>query len=86
MRLLQYLLICTDGVSLIEVQQLETVLDETRVHSKTVAEQLERLQVEKETSLQNERQTISLLVSEKSSLTAELERLEGVESGKTIGG
>ncbi|KAF8240740.1 hypothetical protein L208DRAFT_1230455 [Tricholoma matsutake] len=46
----------------------------------SLAEQLERLQVEKETSLQNERQTISLLVSEKSSLTAELERLEGVES------
>lgn len=66
------------------MQQTEALLHEQRVHSKTLAEQLQQLEVEKETLLQNERQTVSLLVSEKSSLTVELERLEGVESGKII--
>jgi hypothetical protein len=67
-----------------EVQQTEIILEESRAHSRSLAEQLQQLEVEKETLLQNERQTISLLVSEKSSLSAELERLEGIESGKTI--
>lgn len=66
------------------MQQTEALLEEQRGHSKTLAEQLHQLEVEKETLLRDERQTVSLLVSEKSSLTAELERLEGIESGKTI--
>lgn len=41
---------------------------------------VQRLQAENETLQQNQQQTISLLVSEKASLAAELERLEGVES------
>ena len=69
---------------MIEVQQTEALLQEQRVHSKTLTEQLQQLEFEKETLLRNERQTVSLLVSEKSSLTAELERLEGIESGKII--
>lgn len=36
-----------------------------------------------ELSLDNERQTVSFLVSEKSSLAAELNRLEGVESSES---
>ena len=69
---------------MIEVQQTEALFQEQRVHLKTLTEQLQQLEFEKETLLRNERQTVSLLVSEKSSLTAELERLEGIESGKII--
>jgi multidrug resistance efflux pump len=60
------------------------LLKEQRAHFQTLREQLDQLEAEKEVSLQNERQTISLLVSEKSSLTAELERLEGVEARKSL--
>lgn len=66
------------------MQRTEALLEEQRAHSQTLGEQLDQLEAEKEVSLQNERQTISFLVSEKSSLTAELERLEGVEARKSL--
>lgn len=69
---------------MVELQQTEVLLEEQRACSTTLTDQLQQLQAEKTTSLQNERQTISLLVSEKSSLAAELERLEGLESGMAI--
>jgi myosin protein heavy chain len=63
------------------LQEVEALLEEQRAQSKKSNEQLQRLEAEKQALLRNEQQTISLLVSEKSSLTAELQRLETVESG-----
>lgn len=71
---------------MLEVLQVEALLEEQRTQSEALKEELERLEIEKESQLQNEQQTISLLVSEKSSLAAELQRLEGAESSKTYQG
>lgn len=77
---------CASAKRGLEVQQVEALLEEQRNQSKDLKEELERLEVEKDAQLQNEQQTISLLVSEKSSLAAELQRLEGVESSKAYCG
>lgn len=61
-------------------QKAETLLGEERGRSKELEQRVQQVQNEKETLLQNERQTISLLVSEKASLSTELERLEGLEA------
>ena len=44
--------------------------------------ELRQLEIEKENALKNEQRTISLLVSEKSSLMAEVQRLADVDSSK----
>ncbi|KAG5645333.1 hypothetical protein DXG03_006395 [Asterophora parasitica] len=64
----------------LKARQTETLLDGQRTRSRELEEQLHHLEVEKERALQNEQQTISLLVSEKSSLLAEVERLGDIES------
>ncbi|KAF5385243.1 hypothetical protein D9615_001137 [Tricholomella constricta] len=64
----------------LKMQQTEALLEDQRARAKELGEQLQRLVMDKERALQNEQQTISLLVSEKSSLTAEVERLQDVES------
>lgn len=67
---------CTDEAA----QQSGVLLQEERQRSKLLDEQIAQLKIDSEKLLQNEQQTISLLVSEKSSLTSELERLEGLET------
>ncbi|RDB29429.1 hypothetical protein Hypma_015998 [Hypsizygus marmoreus] len=62
------------------LKQAEIHLEEQRARVQDLQTKLQQLEVEKETALRNEQQTISLLVSEKSSLTTELQRLEDVES------
>jgi predicted nucleic acid-binding Zn-ribbon protein len=55
-------------------------LDAETAQVKQLNTQLAEAQANAEEALQNERQTISLLVSEKASLTEELERLNSIES------
>jgi hypothetical protein len=55
-------------------------LDAEAAQVKQLNTQLAEAQANTEEALRNERQTISLLVSEKASLTEELERLNGIES------
>ncbi|KAK0246479.1 hypothetical protein EDD85DRAFT_59257 [Armillaria nabsnona] len=62
------------------LRETEVILGEERKRSQQLSQDMQQLQVERETFLRNEQQTISLLVSEKASLASELERLEGLES------
>ncbi|KNZ76385.1 Laminin-like protein epi-1 [Termitomyces sp. J132] len=73
------------------LQDVETVsedikvrLEEQRHRAEELEEKLNSLEVEKEQAIRNERQTISFLVSEKSSLTSEVKRLETFESKSEI--
>ncbi len=63
------------------LRETEVTLGEERKRSQQLSQDVQQLQIERETFLRNEQQTISLLVSEKASLASELERLEGLESG-----
>ncbi|KAG6846055.1 hypothetical protein H0H87_006419 [Tephrocybe sp. NHM501043] len=63
-----------------KLKNTEYLLYEQRVSSAELEEKLRQLEVEKEQALLNEQQTISLLVSEKSSLTSEVQRLEEFET------
>ncbi|GLB35724.1 putative biological adhesion [Lyophyllum shimeji] len=64
----------------LKAQQTEALLQEQRTRTKGLEDQLQWLEDEKARALQNEQQTISLLVSEKSSLVAEVQRLGDVET------
>lgn len=68
----------------LEAHQTEALLQEQRARANNLEEQLQRLQDEKDRALQNKQQTISLLVSEKSSLVAEVQYLEDVESRELL--
>lgn len=61
------------------LRQVETRLGEERGRFEALDEEFRQFRTEKEVSVQNERQTVSLLVSEKASLITELQRLEGLE-------
>lgn len=67
-------------LTLVELRQKETDLEEQRERGIQLQEQLRELELTKDSALQNEQRTISLLVDEKSSLMAELQRLENVDS------
>ncbi|KAJ2912488.1 hypothetical protein MD484_g7924, partial [Candolleomyces efflorescens] len=58
----------------------ESLLFEEKSRADNLQKKLSELQEEKESQLATERQTISLLVTEKAALTAELEKREDVES------
>lgn len=64
------------------MQETETLLQDERHRSTQLDGQVQQLQDEKETLLQNQHQTISLLVSEKASLASELERFQDLEASK----
>lgn len=59
-------------------------LETEKGRSKDLAEQVALLQNEKESLRQTQQQTISLLVSEKSSLSDELSRLDGIEASMSL--
>ncbi|KAF7307296.1 hypothetical protein MIND_00523600 [Mycena indigotica] len=60
--------------------QAEAQLVESQATAQDLQRRVQQLEAANDELQQNQQQTISLLVSEKASLTAELERLEGVES------
>ncbi|KAJ7597367.1 hypothetical protein C8J56DRAFT_317211 [Mycena floridula] len=62
------------------MQKTEALLEEETRHSRSLDEQIAQLQAERENLLENQQQTISLLVSEKTQLSSDLERLEGIEA------
>ncbi|KAK7058632.1 hypothetical protein VNI00_002268 [Paramarasmius palmivorus] len=63
-----------------ELQSTRSQLQEEQSRSTQLEAELEQVRIDKENSIRNEKQTISLLVSEKATLTAELERLGDVDS------
>ncbi|KAF8910037.1 hypothetical protein CPB84DRAFT_1347827 [Gymnopilus junonius] len=60
--------------------QAEASLEAERKHVKELKESYQKLQDDSEIALQNEHQTVALLVSEKAHLTAELQRRDDLES------
>jgi chromosome segregation ATPase len=66
-------------------QGLKDAQSELKLRASQIADlegRLQQLQSNTDNALENERQTIALLVSEKSSLTGELQRLEDVEASQ----
>ncbi|KAG7099845.1 hypothetical protein E1B28_001652 [Marasmius oreades] len=63
-----------------QLQKSESLLKEEQHQSQQLRERVEQIQAEKDNSIRNEQRTISLLVSEKSALTSELERLGDVDA------
>jgi len=61
-------------------QKTEALLEEERRRVEQLQESLETLQQDSEIALQNERQTVALLVNEKTHLSAELQKREHHES------
>ncbi|CAA7264760.1 unnamed protein product [Cyclocybe aegerita] len=61
-------------------QQAEASLEAERRHVEELQEDHRRLQEDTEIALENERRTVSILVSEKAHLTSEVQKLEGFES------
>lgn len=61
----------------------ESLLLEEKSRADNLQKKLSELHEEKESQLATERQTISLLVTEKAALTAELEKREDAESSKS---
>ena len=61
-------------------QKTEALLEEERKRVGQLRESLETLQQDSEIALQNERQTVSILVNEKTHLSAELQKREQYES------
>lgn len=57
-------------------------LEEHSASLRRLQGELRQLEIEKEVAQKNEQRTISLLVSEKSSLMAEVQRLADVDSSK----
>ena len=62
----------------------ELLLEKETARADLLDERFQQLQTDAEISLQNERQTISLLVSEKASLLFDLQRLDNAQSSKPI--
>lgn len=62
----------------------EILLEQETARADLLDEQFRQLQTDAEISLQNERQTISLLVSEKASLLSDLQQLDDAQSSKPI--
>lgn len=62
----------------------EILLEKETARADLLDERFQQLQTDAEISLQNERQTISLLVSEKASLLSDLQRLDNAQSSKPI--
>ncbi|KJA28608.1 hypothetical protein HYPSUDRAFT_197438 [Hypholoma sublateritium FD-334 SS-4] len=60
--------------------QAKAALDAEKTRVETLREEFQTLKEETDTALQNERQTVSLLVAEKAHLASELQRLDGFES------
>lgn len=63
-----------------EMAETEGLLEAERRRYNELEGAFQHSQLEQDSQLQNERQTISLLVSEKTSLATELQRLEGLEA------
>lgn len=61
------------------LRDAETRLEEERNRFVTLEKEFQKFRVEKGALLQNEKQTVGLLVSEKASLISELQRLERIE-------
>lgn len=59
---------------------MEALLEEERRRVEKLQENLETLQQDSEITLQNERQTVAILVNEKTHLSAELQKREHYES------
>ncbi|KAF8915120.1 hypothetical protein CPB85DRAFT_455823 [Mucidula mucida] len=64
-----------------KVRHTEALLREEHNRLQALQGDVQKLHEEMETMRRNEQQTVSLLVSEKVSLTSNLERLEGLEAG-----
>ena len=62
------------------MRKTEALLEEERRRVEQLQENLETLQQDSEIALQNERQTVSILVNEKTHLSAELQKREHYES------
>ncbi|ESK96220.1 hypothetical protein Moror_7210 [Moniliophthora roreri MCA 2997] len=62
-----------------ELSSVQSLLEEERSHSNQLRGEIEHIQLEKENAIKNEQRTIALLVSEKATLTSELERLGEVD-------
>lgn len=82
--------VCCQGISYFDVlnnrwpdlRDAETRLEEERNRFVTLEKEFQKFRVEKGALLQNEKQTVGLLVSEKASLISELQRLERIEFGE----
>ena len=61
-------------------RKTEALLEEERRHVEQLQGSLGTLQQDSEIALQNERQTVSILVNEKTHLSAELQKREHYES------
>jgi hypothetical protein len=61
-------------------QQADILLQDERRRTEEFKAKYDNLRMEMETSLENERRTVSILVSEKVHLTSKLEKLEDSES------
>jgi len=61
-------------------QQVDILLQDERRHMEEFKAKYDNLRIEMETALENERRTVSILVSEKVHLTSKLEKLEDFES------
>ncbi len=71
----------TSDIIVAEVRHTEALLREEHNRLQALQGDVQKLHEEMETMRRNEQQTVSLLVSEKVSLTSNLERLEGLEAG-----
>lgn len=67
-------------IALEKNHKLELLLEQERAQYSTLESRLMELQKETTTQLKNHEETISLLVSEKASLTSTLDRLDEVEN------
>ncbi|PPQ72465.1 hypothetical protein CVT24_003089, partial [Panaeolus cyanescens] len=64
------------------LQQAEASLNQERKQVQDLKDQMDKMKHETEVTLHNERQTVSLLVTEKANLISELQKLEEFESSR----